>query len=172
MSEREHVVIYVRGSCLGDPGPGGYGAVLLRDEKRREISAGCGRTTYRRMEIMALIAAFQALRYPCAVTICTDSTALVRGITNGWAERWRAGVWGRRRNENLPDADLWQRLIDLCLPHHIRFERVVGPGSKNENQCCQRLAAAAARRPNLPADEGYRPQQRPTETGVLSLDWE
>jgi ribonuclease HI len=172
MSEREHVVIYARGSCLGEPGPGGYGAVLLHNQKRKELSDGRQRTAHRRMEIMALIAAFQALRYPCAVTICTDSPALVRGITNGWAERWRAGTWKRGRGGNVPDADLWERLLDLCFTHHIRFERVTGPGSKSESQCCQRLSLAAARRPDLRADEGYRPAQRSAGSGVLSFDWE
>src|SRR5580704_4982834 len=94
-AERKHVEIYTDGACTGNPGPGGWAAVLKYGEKRREIPGGYRLTTNNRMEMMAVIAGLQTLRYPCRVTLYTDSRYVSNGITKGWARRWRANDWMR-----------------------------------------------------------------------------
>ena len=95
MSERKHVTIWTDGACVGNPGPGGYAAVLAHGEARREVSGGFRRTTNNRMELMAVIAALRELKYPCSVTVYSDARYVVDGVMNGAMRRWRAGGWRR-----------------------------------------------------------------------------
>lgn len=155
MSELKQVVIYTDGACTGNPGPGGYGIILQYGEKRREISAGFRRTTNNRMELMAAIVGLETLRYRCSVTICTDSQYLVKGITLGWARRWRANGWRRNAQEKAINADLWGRLLDLCAQHEVVFEWVKGHADHPENERCDRLAVLAAQGADLSIDTGY-----------------
>lgn len=161
----KQVTIYTDGACSGNPGPGGYGVVLLYGEKRREISAGFRRTTNNRMEIMAAIAGLETLRYPCAVTIYTDSQYLANSIMLGWAARWRANGWRRNKTEMAVNPDLWDRLLDLCAKHEVRFAWVKGHAGHAENECCDRLSVAAAKGPDLRVDEGY---ENPRPSGMDS----
>jgi ribonuclease HI len=151
----KQVAIYTDGACQGNPGPGGYGVVLLYGAKRKEISGGFRRTTNNRMEIMAAIAGLEALRYRCTVTIFTDSQYLANSFNQGWARRWRANGWKRNKNDAAQNPDLWARLLDLSDQHDVRFEWLRGHAGDPENERCDRLSVRAAQEKDLPADVGY-----------------
>jgi ribonuclease HI len=168
-STLKRVTIYTDGGCIGNPGPGGYGVVLLYGEKRRELSAGFRRTTNNRMEIMAAIAGLETLRYPCSVTIHTDSQYLANSIMLGWAARWRANGWRRNKTERAVNPDLWARLLDLCAKHKVRFEWVKGHAGNVENECCDRPSVAASAGADLPADEGYENPHAVDSPSTLAL---
>jgi len=155
MAELSHVTIYTDGACLGNPGPGGFGAVLLHESSRREVSGGFRRTTNNRMEMMAAIAALEALKEPWQVTLYSDSQYLVNAMSLGWAQRWRANGWKRNKRELAINPDLWARLLDLCQSHTVEFLWVRGHSGTRENERCDRLAVASANQPDLPVDEGY-----------------
>jgi len=155
MAQLNHVTIYTDGACLGNPGPGGFGAVLLHGAHRRELSGGFRRTTNNRMEMMAAIAALEALKEPCQVTLYSDSQYLVNAMSQGWAQRWRANGWKRNKRERAINPDLWARLLDLCDYHRVEFLWVRGHAGTRENERCDRLALAGAQQPGLPADQGY-----------------
>ncbi len=154
---RKQVTIYTDGGCLGNPGPGGYGVVLLYKGSRKELSGGYRLTTNNRMELMAAIKGLEALKEPCAVTLYTDSRYLADAMTKGWARRWQANGWRRNRKEKALNPDLWERLLALCGRHEVRFVWVKGHAGVRENERCDELSQKAARRPDLPADPGYRP---------------
>ncbi|MDT8390095.1 MAG: ribonuclease HI [Lentisphaeria bacterium] len=150
-----HVDIYTDGACRGNPGPGGYGAVLVFGRHRKEIAGGFANTTNNRMEILACVAALECLKHPCAVTITSDSKYVVEAMTKGWARRWRAKNWMRTVTEKARNADLWGRLLNLCEKHTVRFTWVRGHAGHAENERCDALAVAASRRADLPCDTGY-----------------
>jgi ribonuclease HI len=156
MAQLKEVPIYTDGACLGNPGPGGYGAVLLYGPHRREISGGFRLTTNNRMEIMAVIAALEALKEPCRVTLHSDSQYVVNAMTQGWARRWRANGWKRNQREEAVNPDLWERLLDLCDQHQVEFQWLRGHSGIDENERCDQLAVDAARQPDLPEDTGYK----------------
>jgi len=155
MAEPKDVTIYTDGACLGNPGPGGYGVVLLCGDQRKELSGGYRRTTNNRMEITAAIRGLEELKYPCRVKIFTDSQYLSNSIMLGWAKRWRANGWRRNRNEMAVNPDLWARLLDLCDKHEVAFEWVRGHAGDVENERCDVLSVAAAKQKDLPPDPGY-----------------
>jgi ribonuclease HI len=149
------VLIYTDGGAIGNPGPGGYGAVLRYDQHRRELSGGFRLTTNNRMELMACINALEALNFPCPVVLYSDSRYVVDGITKGWAERWRANGWRRAGEQMAENADLWARLLELCDLHEVEFRWVRGHTGNPDNERCDQLAREAARRADLPTDEPY-----------------
>jgi ribonuclease HI len=151
----KQVRIFTDGACAGNPGRGGWAAILEYGEHRRELSGGYRLTTNNRMELMAAIQALEALREPCTVTVVSDSEYVVNGITKGWAEKWRASGWKRPKGRYAPNWELWQRLLDLCEPHRVRFEWVEGHAGHPENERCDELAVAQAARTDLPPDPGY-----------------
>jgi ribonuclease HI len=151
----KQVTIYTDGACLGNPGAGGYGAVLLYNEHRKELSGGYSLTTNNRMEMIAAIAALKALKNKCAVTLHSDSKYLVDAIQLGWAKRWQAKDWKRNSQEKAKNPDLWQELLDLCELHEVTFVWVKGHVGISENERCDRLAVLAAQNPDLPLDPGY-----------------
>lgn len=155
----KQVTIYTDGACIGNPGPGGYGTVLLYGEHRRELSGGYRLTTNNRMEMMAAIVGLQALKAKCAVTIYSDSKYVVDAIMKGWAVRWRAKGWKRTQTKSPVNTDLWQQLLGLCEHHQVEFRWVKGHSGNVENERCDRLAVEAAKQPNLPIDEGYEVEQ-------------
>ena len=154
MTERKHVIIYTDGACHGNPGPGGYAAVLLYQGKRKEISGGYRNTTNNRMELMAAIKGLEALKTPCRVTLYSDSNYLVESMTKGWAKRWQANNWKRNKREYALNVDLWQRLLELCEEHDVEFKWTRGHVGTPENERCDALANEAARQPDLPEDPG------------------
>ena len=149
------ITIYTDGACTGNPGAGGYGAVLLRDRDRQEISGGYRLTTNNRMEMMAAIAALKSLEEQSSVTLHSDSKYLVDAVTKGWAKKWQANGWKRNKKDKAKNPDLWQELLDLCQQHQVDFVWVKGHAGIPENERCDKLAVAAARGVNLPPDEGY-----------------
>ncbi|MGE0883065.1 MAG: ribonuclease HI [Blastocatellales bacterium] len=155
MSELKQVVIYTDGACSGNPGPGGYGAVLLFNGHRKELSGGFRRTTNNRMELLGAIEALRALKESCSVKLHTDSQYIVNAIEKGWAKRWQANGWMRNKKEKAVNPDLWEQLLTLCQQHKVEFVWVRGHNGDKENERCDRLAVAAAQQPNLPADDVY-----------------
>jgi ribonuclease HI len=150
----KQIVIYTDGACSGNPGPGGYGAILEYGQHRRELSGGFRRTTNNRMELTGVIKALEALTEPCAVTLFSDSEYVVNSITKGWARGWRAKGW-RRSGKIVPNWDLWNELLELCNRHQVQMRWVEGHAGHAENERCDELAVAAASGANLPADVGY-----------------
>jgi ribonuclease HI len=155
MERIKQVTIYTDGACLGNPGPGGYGIILLYQGHKRELSGGYQNTTNNRMEIMAAIVGLEALKKKCRVTLYSDSEYLVKAMSRGWAKRWQANGWKRNKREKALNADLWERLLQLCEYHEVQFSWVKGHAETPENTRCDELAVQAAQEPNLPRDEGY-----------------
>ncbi len=151
----KEVIIYTDGACLGNPGSGGYGVVLLYSQHRKELSGGFRLTTNNRMEIMAAIVGLLALKTKCYVTLYTDSKYLVDAVMKGWAKRWQANGWKRNQKEKAKNPDLWQQLLDLCAQHEVKFVWVKGHAGNRENEYCDRLAVKAAQQKDLPTDPGY-----------------
>jgi ribonuclease HI len=149
------VEIYTDGGCEPNPGPGGYGVVLLHPKKRAEISGGFRMTTNNRMEIFAAIAGLEILKQRCAVTLYSDSQYVVKAMMEGWVTAWKRKGWWRNKTERRENFDLWQRLDELTQKHQVKFCWVQGHAGVLENERCDQLAMAALRLPNLPADEGY-----------------
>jgi ribonuclease HI len=145
------LVIYTDGAARGNPGPGGYGAVLMWGDKRKELSCGYKHTTNNRMELMAVIAALKALnREGLNITIFSDSSYVVNAIEKGWLQGWlRTGFKGKK------NPDLWKEYADLARKHHVRFVWVKGHADNPFNNRCDQLATAAADGGNLLDDEGY-----------------
>lgn len=148
----KEVTIYTDGACSGNPGPGGYGVVLLYRGYRKEFSAGFRDTTNNRMEILAAIIGLESLKEKCKVTLYTDSQYVVNSIEKGWAKKWRANGWMRNKKEPALNADLWARLLKLCEVHDVKFVWVRGHAGNPENERCDQLAVDAAKQPNLPPD--------------------
>jgi ribonuclease HI len=171
MSDLKAVTIYTDGACIPNPGPGGYGVVLLYQGARKELSGGFRLTTNNRMEITAAVVGLEALKCPCNVTLYTDSRYLADSITLGWARRWRENGWMRGRKARARNHDLWDRLLEACAPHRVTFEWVRGHAGDPENERCDKLSVRAARGKNLPPDIGYEQEQaeaasQPTLFGV------
>ena len=154
-SKADPVTIYTDGGCINNPGPGGYGVVLKKGEKRKELSGGFRLTTNNRMELMACIVGLKRLRSPSKVVLYSDSKYVVYGITKGWAKRWRSNNWMRTKEAPALNPDLWSQLLDLCERHHVKFVWVKGHAGNRENERCDRLATKAASQRNLPPDKVY-----------------
>lgn len=155
MIDRKNITIFTDGACTGNPGPGGYGAVLIYGDSRKELSGGYRRTTNNRMELTAAIVALRILKEPCQVTLYSDSKYVVNAIAEGWAQRWRSNGWKRNKKEKAVNPDLWQQLLSLNERHDVEFRWVRGHAGNAENERCDQLAVQAAQQPNLPIDEGY-----------------
>ncbi len=151
----KHVTIYTDGACDPNPGPGGYGIVLLYEGVRKVLSGGFQKTTNNRMEMFAAVRALESLKEPCRVTLYSDSAYLVEGMTQGWAKRWQEKGWMRTKSERAINTDLWERLLELCEIHQVEFVWVKGHAGNKENEVCDQLSYAALRKPDLPVDEGY-----------------
>jgi ribonuclease HI len=160
VSSPKRVTVFTDGACSGNPGAGGYAAILQYGEHRRELSGGFRRTTNNRMELTAAIKALEALKHPCIVTLVSDSAYVVNGITKNWAKGWRAKGW-RRAGKVVPNWDLWRQLLDLCDRHRVELRWIEGHAGHSENEACDRLAVAAASSPDLPIDPGYEQPAEP-----------
>lgn len=148
----KQIEIYTDGACRGNPGPGGYGAVLKYRQHRKEISGGFRETTNNRMEIYAAIAALEQLIEPCEITLYSDSRYLVDAISKRWLANWRRRGWIKADKQPVLNVDLWRRLEEAMAPHRLKFVWVRGHASNAENNRCDELAVAAATRGNLPED--------------------
>ena len=136
----KQVLIYTDGACSGNPGPGGWGAILEYNGVEKELSGGEKSTTNNRMELTAVISALSALKEPCEVTLTTDSQYVSRAINEGWMKNWRAHGWTKKGG--LKNADLWQELDKLLGLHQVRFVWVKGHAENEKNNRCDALAVA------------------------------
>ena len=143
---KKKVVLYTDGACSGNPGPGGYGAILEYDNKKKELSGFFVDTTNNRMEIFAVIAGLEALKESCIVDIYTDSRYVVDSMTKGWIYRWKANGWMRNRKDRAQNVDLLEKVLELCKRHEVKFHWVKGHNEHPENERCDQLATMAIKR--------------------------
>ncbi|MHC1713790.1 MAG: ribonuclease HI [Solidesulfovibrio sp.] len=149
------VTIHTDGACLGNPGPGGYGAVWEIDGEQVEISGGKKLTTNNRMELLAVIEALEALQSPSEVMVITDSRYVHDAIEKRWLAGWQKRGWVNAEKKPVKNQDLWRRLLPLLTRHKIKFNWVRGHTGNPDNERCDVLAKQAASSRDLPADEGY-----------------
>ena len=143
---KKKIAIYTDGSCLGNPGPGGYGALLIFGKHKKEISEGFNQTTNNRMELMAPAAALEGLTEPCIVDITTDSQYVKNGI-NQWIKNWRKNGWRTADKKPVKNADLWKRLDEAVKKHDVDWHWVKGHSGHPENERVDDLAREAAGSP-------------------------
>ena len=142
MKKNETVVIYTDGACSGNPGPGGWGSVLLYNGHRKELSGGEAETTNNRMEMMAVIVSLETLKRPCKILLHTDSTYVMKGMTE-WLEGWKARNWKTAARKPVKNVDLWQRLDDAIARHRVDWKWVKGHSGVPENERADELARNA-----------------------------
>ena len=140
------VDLYTDGACSGNPGAGGYGAILIYRGIEEEISGGEPSTTNNRMEIFAVIAGLRCLKESCDVTIYSDSAYTVNAFNKGWIQGWKTNGWKKADGKPVLNADLWLELLSLMEPHEIRFVKVKGHADNEYNNRCDALARAAIKK--------------------------
>ncbi|NLW09945.1 MAG: ribonuclease HI [Firmicutes bacterium] len=145
MQEKE-VEIYTDGACSGNPGPGGWGTVLLYRGHRRELSGAEPHTTNQRMELTAAIEGLKALKHPCRVRLYSDSAYLVNAFNQKWLERWAKNGWLTVKKTPVENRDLWEQLYALTKVHDVRWIKVRGHAGNKENEYCDKLATEAMAR--------------------------
>jgi ribonuclease HI len=157
----KHVEIFTDGGCLGNPGPGGYGAILASGEHRKELSGGYKHTTNNRMELMACIVALEVLKFRCVVTVYSDSKYMVDSVSKGWAVKWKRNGWRRSGGDKAENIDLWERLLSVIEKHQVKFLWVKGHDGHRENERCDQLATEAANGSGLLEDAEYTARLSP-----------
>lgn len=140
------VIIYTDGACSGNPGPGGWGAILRYGRYKKELSGGEAQTTNNRMELTGVIAALEALTEPCEVELWSDSRYVIDGLGKGWAKSWRAKGWVKADKKPALNPDLWGRLLDLCQIHTVKLHWVKGHADNEYNNRCDELAVMESRK--------------------------
>jgi len=142
----DQVTIYTDGACSGNPGPGGWAAILIAGKHEREISGGAKKTTNNRMELTAAIEALRALKRPCNVTLYSDSAYLVNTFQQGWLAAWKRNGWKRGPNKNEPvlNQDLWEELDHLQSQHQMAWKKIQGHAGHQYNERVDQLAVAEA----------------------------
>ena len=148
------VQLYTDGSCLGNPGPGGYGIVMCFNQHRKEISQGYQLTTNNRMELLATIVGLKQLTEPCHVALTTDSQYVKNGI-NQWIHNWKRNGWRTAAKKPVKNVDLWQQLDEVIQTHTVDWHWVKGHSGHPENERCDELARNAAESDALLPDDGY-----------------
>jgi ribonuclease HI len=151
----ERVKIFTDGACEGNPGPGGYGAILIRDGERKELSQGYRLTTNNRMEILAVLEALRSLGEPSQVTVYTDSKYVADSMNKGWVEAWQESDWVRKGGKRVPNADLWRALLRLTEEHEVDFKWVRAHTGIPDNERADALSYAAIEQEDLIEDTGY-----------------
>ena len=155
----QDITIYTDGAASGNPGPGGYGVVLMAGPHRKELSEGFRLTTNNRMELLAVIIGLNALRFPGSnVTIYSDSKYVVDAVEKGWVFGWE-----KKRFKDKKNPDLWQQFLVLYRKHNVKFVWIKGHANIPENERCDQLAVAAYKAPNLQIDEYYEAEQSSDE---------
>ncbi len=149
------VQIYTDGACTGNPGKGGYGAVLIYNGAQKEISRGFRKTTNNRMELMAAIEALKLLKEPCEVDLYSDSRYLTDAINQGWLVNWQKNGWRKSDKKSVLNIDLWKKIIELAEIHNINFIWVKGHAGNEFNEICDRLAVTAYTDEPTDIDEIY-----------------
>ena len=143
MGEKKSVTLYTDGACSGNPGAGGWGAVLLFGEHKKEISGGEKETTNTRMEISAVIEGLRQLKFPCKVDVYSDSAYTVNAFTEGWIYGWEKGGWKKADGKRVLNDDLWKALLSLTRVHEVTFHKVKGHSDNELNNRCDELARGA-----------------------------
>ena len=138
----KEVTLYTDGACSGNPGPGGWGAILIYKDIRKEMSGGDKETTNNKMELTAAIEGLSAMKEPCKVQLYSDSKYLIDGITKGWARGWRAKGWKKSDGKPALNIDLWEKVLELDDYHEIEYIWVKGHAGNPNNERCDKLAVA------------------------------
>ncbi len=147
------VNLYTDGACSGNPGPGGYGAILEYGGRKKELSGGYVETTNNRMELMAVIKGLDALKEPCEVTVISDSKYVVDAINKGWVYSWESNGWLKSDKKPASNVDLWECLLALMDEHEVNFQWIEGHAGHPENERCDALAVAASKSDDKEEDE-------------------
>lgn len=164
----ENIEIYTDGACSAPPGPGGYGAIIMSGNDKKEISQGFRLTTNNRMEVMAAIEALSLLKGRCSVSLYSDSKYLVDSVNKGWALRWQANHWKKSDGAYAKNQDLWNKLLELVKQHEISFNWVKGHSDNQFNNRCDELATTATKEdPNKIDFEYEREQSRKDEQSTF-----
>lgn len=142
----KQVEIFTDGACSGNPGPGGWGAILRYNGIEKELSDGEANTTNNRMELSAVIFALNQLKEPCKVKLYSDSQYVCNALKLGWAKKWKANGWMRNKKDPALNPELWDKLLNLCDIHEVEVNWVKGHAGHPENERCDQLAVAAARK--------------------------
>ncbi|MCE1252943.1 MAG: ribonuclease HI [Anaerolineae bacterium] len=161
------ITVFTDGGCINNPGPGGYGIIIIENGKPCELSGGFRLTTNNRMELTAAIEGLKHIGQKSKVTVYSDSRYLVDGISKGWAKTWRANKWRKSDKTRALNVDLWQQLLDLCDQHMVSFQWVEGHAGHPENERCDRLAVENARKKNLPIDPGYELPKKSNQLNIF-----
>lgn len=140
------VELFTDGACSGNPGPGGWGAILRCKGKEIELSGGSENTTNNKMELTAVIEGLKALKFPCAVTLYTDSKYVADGLTLGWAEGWKARGWKKKDGKPALNTELWDELLTLYRTHEVKIVWLKGHAGHPENERCDALAVAQSKK--------------------------
>jgi len=153
----KEVTIYTDGSSKGNPGPGGYGAVLISQDRRKELSTGFRLTTNNRMELLGVIEGLKALKSPCKVDLYSDSKYVVDAFNKGWLRSWQKNGWKKKDKKPVLNPDLWKMVVELIKDkeHQVRFIWVKGHANNPENERCDQLAVKAAEGSDLLVDTEY-----------------
>lgn len=146
---KKHVTIYTDGACSGNPGPGGWGAILIFNQIRKEMSGFSSNTTNNRMELTAAIEALRALKEPCDVCLYSDSAYLVNAFQQHWLDNWQRRNWVKSDKKPVENQDLWKEILTLTGIHSVTWIKVKGHASNKENNRCDELATSAIRQVRL-----------------------
>ncbi len=141
-NERKNVKLYTDGACSGNPGPGGYGAILIYKGIEKEISGAENNTTNNKMEIMAVIKGLEMIKEPCNVTVYSDSAYVVNAIQMGWLRNWKKNNWKKSDKSIVKNIDLWEQLLALMEIHNVEFIKVKGHSDNEYNNRCDKLAVS------------------------------
>jgi len=139
----KEVTIYTDGACSGNPGIGGWGAILMYKDKKREISGAEADTTNNKMEMLAVIKALELMKEPCKITIYSDSAYVVNAFLNNWITAWQMNSWRNSSKDEVKNKELWQKLIDLLSQHQVAWVKVKGHADNEYNNRCDKLATTA-----------------------------
>ena len=142
------VTLYTDGACSGNPGPGGWGAILEFGGVEKELSGGEAVTTNNRMELMAVIAGLSALKEPCIVELYSDSKYVIDGLSKGWAVSWRKNGWKKSDKKPALNPDLWEKLLNLTAIHQMHYHWVKGHAENEKNNRCDQMAVAESKKYN------------------------
>ena len=140
------VTIYTDGACSGNPGPGGWGAILRYKETEKELSGGAADTTNNRMELTAVIEALALLKEPCVVELYSDSKYVIDGLSKGWAKGWQKRGWIKPDKKPALNPDLWERLLTLTDRHEMHYHWVKGHAENEKNNRCDQMAVAESKK--------------------------
>ncbi|MEX2574881.1 MAG: ribonuclease HI [Balneolaceae bacterium] len=146
VQDKEEVTVYTDGACSGNPGPGGWGAILIADGRRKELSGGTPATTNNRMEMQAVIEALRALKKPCIVKIHSDSALIINTFQKKWIYNWQRKGWRKADRKPVENRDLWEQMLEAMKPHEVRWIKVKGHSDNELNNLADRLAVETCRK--------------------------